>query len=100
MQLICSLLSRSNYYNHPAPNGWTCLDVYPESASTSSTGSQNGALLYPTETEGPLSAGSGSAYVHDREVMCAVCSQPGTAKSFYVQWGRNKCTAGTNVYTG
>ncbi len=99
--LICSALCyRSNHYTHPSPNEWICLDLYPEAGSASSTGNQNGALLYPSETEGPLSAGSGSAYAHDREVMCVVCSQPGTAKSFYVQWGRNKCTAGTNVYTG
>lgn len=48
----------------------------------------------------PPAYGVGAGYVHDREITCAVCTIPGTAKSTFVQWGRRACTSGTTVYNG
>jgi hypothetical protein len=51
-----------------------CVDYAREGHSRSSTGNQNGGLLYTTEAEkGSIDEG---AYPHNREVGCAVCSAP------------------------
>lgn len=91
---------RSNHYTHIGPHDWICLDSYPEAILTSSGGDENGALIYPTETESPPTIGPGSAYLHNREVTCAVCTMQGSSSTTYVQYGRRLCTTGTTVYTG
>lgn len=90
----------SNFFSHSGSSDWICVDNTPEAISTSSGGNENGALLYPTEVEGPPTFGVASGYVQDREVTCAVCTLPGTARSIYVQWGKRLCSNATTVYTG
>lgn len=54
---------------------------------------KNGALLYPTETEGPPMAG----WVHNREAGCVVCAANTLKVATFVRWGRTSCTGISNV---
>lgn len=89
----------SNHYTHNGPQDFICLDFYPEAIPAGSAGNEDGMLLYPVETNGPPS-GIAWGYRNDREVPCAVCTLTGSSKTTYVQWGKRKCTVGSNVYSG
>ena len=83
----------SNHYTHPKPHTFVCVDAAPEAIEGSDPGSNNGALLYPTETEGPPLSG----WVHNREVSCVVCAAPTPKVATFVRWGRNACAGISNV---
>lgn len=90
----------SNFYTHFGPHDWICMDSWPEALLTGSNGNENGALIYPTETENPPVIGPGSPYLQDREVSCAMCTMQGSSLTTYVHYGRRTCAAGTLIYSG
>lgn len=96
----------ANFFNHPKPHQYICVDIAPEAFPGDSAGDQNGALLYPTETEGPggpLGAGVLANYISNRELFCAVCAAQTPKTANFVRWGRNSCTGvtgATALYTG
>merc|ERR1711998_185026 len=62
----------------------------------SSTGNQQGSLLYATEMEG--GSADESQYPHDREISCVACGAKGAV---YTRWGKKTCgSTATTLYTG
>ena len=89
----------ADHYSHQKSQ-YICVDWERAARQGSSSGNQNGGLLYTTEMEGKGSADE-IAYFHDRELSCAVCS----AKTFntltFTRWGAVKCPSGTQqLYEG
>ena len=76
-----------------------CVDYARMGHAASSAADQNGGLLYTTEMEG--GSIDESAYPHDHEVGCAVCSVPEDEGSVYPRWGHRECPSGaTTLYSG
>jgi hypothetical protein len=60
-------------HTHIHSSQFVCVDKDAEPVPDSQPGNEDGALLYPTETEAPL---GGTGYGHDNEARCAVCAMP------------------------
>jgi len=64
----------------------------------SSSGNQNGGLLYSTEVEKGSADG---VYGHDTETSCAVCAPRLKNTAVYTRWGQRSCPSGTRtLYDG
>ena len=67
-------LIMADHYTHQK-SLYICVDWERAAHATSSTGNQNGGLLYTTEMQtNGHSSGDEKQYGHDRELSCAVCS--------------------------
>ena len=71
------LVMGTHYSQHKSEH--VCVDYARMGHQYSDSGDQNGGLLYTTEMEG--GAIDESAYPHDHEVGCAVCSVPDLLES-------------------
>merc|ERR1712048_415513 len=87
-------LTMADHYTHQKSE-YICVDWERAVHKTSSTGNENGGLLYSTELE---QGSADKVYGHDNEVSCAVCS---TSVPVYTRWGSLKCPSGaTKLYDG
>ena len=76
-----------------AKSEFICVDSARVPAAGSSSGSQDGALLYFTEFDAVI---GGSGYVTNKEVACTVCSVL-EISSPYVHWGSRSCDNGAEL---
>jgi hypothetical protein len=91
------LVMGTHYSQHKSEH--VCVDYARMGHAASSTANHDGGLLYTTEMEG--GAIDESAYPHDLEVGCAVCSVPPDEGSVYVRWGHRDCpSTSTTLYSG
>ena len=78
---------------------FVCVDYERASHRWSSSGNENGGLLYTTEMQG--GASSESWYPTDIEIGCAVCSAPHTVYTHWGKTGGSSCPSGaTQLYQG
>ena len=91
------LVMGTHYSQHKSEH--VCVDYARMGHQYSDSGDQNGGLLYTTEMEG--GSIDESAYPHDHEVGCAVCSVPEDEGSVFPRWGHRECPSGaTTLYSG
>ena len=91
------LVMGTHYSQHKSEH--VCVDYARMGHAASSTANHDGGLLYTTEMEG--GSIDESAYPHDHEVGCAVCSVPEDEGSVFPRWGHRECPSGaTTLYSG
>ena len=76
------------HYNHRGSGANTmCLHPNPTYPPGTSSGNQNGALIYGTEYQNTGAIDKN----HDKDAVCAVCAVVGVT---FEQWGRDICPQG------
>ena len=90
-------IAKGPHYQHNGGSNTVCVPdgEHLENPTGSSTGDQNGNLLYSIEYENTGSVDKN----HDKEAVCVVCA---SVAPTYVSWGRNICGPGasTTLYQG